>query len=540
MSPVRSMTPSRPPVSGSLIGAAAHVQRCTGSVKCSAAKTWTACSAASAVPTALVPAPASLHSAPSTKFISSAARLRSVTSPRMLSSIPEASLMTMRWSASTDATDMHSSISGAAIASGWRVPQRPRAGQLEHRRRALAAVRVDAGVARAQPRRRRSDGGSAACRCPRRRRAHRRRRSPPTRRAARARASPERSRRPPRPTRCARSEFDPRRPAMATLGPPVSSFVQQCQKTTGFLALVPSTLASPTIQVEAEPAFDHPCPRRQRACRPSQSPSPPAPPSRHRSPRPSRRPTSPATRPSSACRSSSPGRSPSRSRSSATCPPPPSARRSRSSWPATGIGLLISTVWAIALGQTLVACDLRPVRRLLAQLRDARPRARRTAGTGSRPADVAHTIAEFQITWAIVMAALTIATFRLPVAFTAVIALVVLALVFLIIGTLDPSETMTKAAGYVCFAFAALGIYLFLSAASVATGGARLPARQAAGEVSAAVGETVTGRRRPARPTSRWAARARCATPWRSTCWTPPTRSTRSARSCSTSTTTAG
>ncbi len=84
MSPVRSMTPSSRPVSGSMTGAAAQVQRCTGSVKCSAAKTCTACSAASAVPTALVPAPDSLHSAPSTKFMSSAARLRSWASPRML------------------------------------------------------------------------------------------------------------------------------------------------------------------------------------------------------------------------------------------------------------------------------------------------------------------------------------------------------------------------------------------------------------------------------------------------------------------------
>ena len=85
------------------------------------------------------------------------------------------------------------------------------------------------------------------------------------------------------------------------------------------------------------------------------------------------------------------------------------------------------------------------------------------------------TVAEFQITWAIVMAALTVATFRLPVAFTAVVALVVLALVLLIIGTLHPSATMTKAAGYVCFAFAGLGLYLFLSAASVATGGRGYP-----------------------------------------------------------------
>jgi succinate-acetate transporter protein len=140
----------------------------------------------------------------------------------------------------------------------------------------------------------------------------------------------------------------------------------------------------------------------------------------------------------------------------------------------TGLGLVISTLWAISLGQTLVASIFGlfagfwlSYGMLVLGL---------THGWFAiPPADVQHTVAEFQITWAIVMAALTIATFRLPVAFTAVIALVVLALVFLIIGTLDPSATMTKAAGYVCFAFAALGIYLFLSAASVATGGRGYP-----------------------------------------------------------------
>ncbi|HWF34542.1 MAG TPA: GPR1/FUN34/YaaH family transporter, partial [Solirubrobacteraceae bacterium] len=90
-------------------------------------------------------------------------------------------------------------------------------------------------------------------------------------------------------------------------------------------------------------------------------------------------------------------------------------------------------------------------------------------------ANVTHSVALFQISWAVVMAALTIATVRLPVAFTAVIALVVVALVLLIIGTLDASTSATKAAGYVTFVFAALGTYLFLSAASAATGGKAYP-----------------------------------------------------------------
>ncbi|HWF75262.1 MAG TPA: GPR1/FUN34/YaaH family transporter [Solirubrobacteraceae bacterium] len=141
---------------------------------------------------------------------------------------------------------------------------------------------------------------------------------------------------------------------------------------------------------------------------------------------------------------------------------------------ATGLGLIVSAVWAAALGQTLVACIFGLFSGFWWSY------AVLVLGLNHNwfaipAANVTHSVALFQISWAIVMAALTIATVRLPVAFTAVIALVVLALVLLIIGTLDTSASATKAAGYVTFAFAALGTYLFLSAASAATGGKPYP-----------------------------------------------------------------
>ena len=55
------------------------------------------------------------------------------------------------------------------------------------------------------------------------------------------------------------------------------------------------------------------------------------------------------------------------------------------------------------------------------------------------------------------------------------IALAVCGSGLLVIGTLGPNTTFTKLAGYVTFAFAALGGYLFLSAASAATGGKGYP-----------------------------------------------------------------
>jgi uncharacterized protein len=141
---------------------------------------------------------------------------------------------------------------------------------------------------------------------------------------------------------------------------------------------------------------------------------------------------------------------------------------------ATGVGLLVSAIWAAALGQTLVACIFGLFSGFWWSY------AALSLGLGhdwfSIPAgDVTHSVALFQISWAVVMGSLTLATLRLPVAFTAVVGLVVLALILLIIGTLNADTTVTKAAGYVTFLFAALGTYLFLSAASAATGGKAYP-----------------------------------------------------------------
>lgn len=88
---------------------------------------------------------------------------------------------------------------------------------------------------------------------------------------------------------------------------------------------------------------------------------------------------------------------------------------------------------------------------------------------------VERSVALFLITWAVVMFALTVGTLRLPLAYTLVLGLVVVALVLLIFGTTETSETLNKMAGYVVLAFGALGIYLFLSTASIALGGSGYP-----------------------------------------------------------------
>jgi uncharacterized protein len=70
---------------------------------------------------------------------------------------------------------------------------------------------------------------------------------------------------------------------------------------------------------------------------------------------------------------------------------------------------------------------------------------------------------------------LTLATLRLPLAFTAVFVLIDVALLLLLINTFHASSGLTKTAGYVALVFAALGVYLFFGSASVATGGKALP-----------------------------------------------------------------
>lgn len=141
---------------------------------------------------------------------------------------------------------------------------------------------------------------------------------------------------------------------------------------------------------------------------------------------------------------------------------------------ATGVGLVVSTVWAAALGQTMVASIFGLFAGFWLSLSVLE------LGVLHNwllipAANVNKSIALFLISWAIVMGALTLATLRLPAAYTAVIALVVLALVLRTIGVLNTDSSLNKAAGYVVLLFAALGVYLFLHAAETATGGPGYP-----------------------------------------------------------------
>ena len=141
---------------------------------------------------------------------------------------------------------------------------------------------------------------------------------------------------------------------------------------------------------------------------------------------------------------------------------------------ATGVGLVLATIWAIALGQSAVAS----VFGLFAGFWLSYSALLLGLGHnwfGIAKADITHSVAAFVITWLVIVVLLTLAMLRLPAAFTLVLVLVDVALALVLAGTIRGSENLNKAGGWVAFLFAAVGAYLFVGAASEATGGPPLP-----------------------------------------------------------------
>ena len=141
---------------------------------------------------------------------------------------------------------------------------------------------------------------------------------------------------------------------------------------------------------------------------------------------------------------------------------------------ATSTGLFVATIWAAAIGQSAVASIFGifagfwlSYAVLVLGLTHVWFAIGLTA--------VVATQKLFLIAWLVVIGMLTLATLRLPLAFTAVFVLIDVALVLLIIATVQASTGVTKTAGYVVLVFAALGVYIFFGSASQATGGNAIP-----------------------------------------------------------------
>jgi hypothetical protein len=141
---------------------------------------------------------------------------------------------------------------------------------------------------------------------------------------------------------------------------------------------------------------------------------------------------------------------------------------------ATAIGLFLATIWAAALGQSAVASVLGIFAGFWLSY------AALVLGLthnwfGITAAAAQSTQELFLVAWLVVIVMLTLATLRLPSAFTGVFFLVDVALLLVFLGVNEASTGLLKAGGYVVLVFAALGVYLFFNTASLATGGPALP-----------------------------------------------------------------
>jgi succinate-acetate transporter protein len=141
---------------------------------------------------------------------------------------------------------------------------------------------------------------------------------------------------------------------------------------------------------------------------------------------------------------------------------------------ATSVGLFLATIWSASLGQSAVASVfgifggfwLSYAVLVLGLTHN---------WFGITAGAVQATQELFLVAWLVVIVMLTLATLRLPVAFTAVFGLVDVALLLVFLGVNQSSADLMKAGGYVVLVFAALGAYLYTGTVSQATGGGSLP-----------------------------------------------------------------
>jgi succinate-acetate transporter protein len=135
-----------------------------------------------------------------------------------------------------------------------------------------------------------------------------------------------------------------------------------------------------------------------------------------------------------------------------------------------GIGLIITTIWAAAVGQSAVAAVfgifgafwISYSALIFGVLHNS---------LGLTITTVIPTQKLFLITWLVVFVMLTIATLRLPVAYSAVFGFVALAVLLILLGVYQASPNLQIAGGAALMAAAAVGVYLFFHSISVGTGG---------------------------------------------------------------------
>ncbi|PVZ07939.1 GPR1/FUN34/YaaH family transporter [Actinomycetospora cinnamomea] len=143
----------------------------------------------------------------------------------------------------------------------------------------------------------------------------------------------------------------------------------------------------------------------------------------------------------------------------------------------TGIGQLVATVWAVRVGAGAPAAIFGIFTGFwLSFAVLATSLGADWFGPTSTDTAVATGAQEtFLLTWLIGIVVLTLASLRLPAAFTLLFVLIDAALLLVLLGTSSGSTGLLFVGGVVVFAFALVGVYLFVDALGQATGGKPLP-----------------------------------------------------------------
>jgi uncharacterized protein len=142
----------------------------------------------------------------------------------------------------------------------------------------------------------------------------------------------------------------------------------------------------------------------------------------------------------------------------------------------TGLGQVIAALWAIRVGAGAVAAIFGIFSGFWLSF------ATLVVGLGHNwfgdaAAEGAAVAAQetFLLTWLIGVVVLTLASLRLPAAFTALFALIAVALLLVLLGTSAGSTGLLFGGGIAVFAFTLIGVYLFFDAMGQATGAKALP-----------------------------------------------------------------
>jgi hypothetical protein len=141
---------------------------------------------------------------------------------------------------------------------------------------------------------------------------------------------------------------------------------------------------------------------------------------------------------------------------------------------ATAVGLLITTIWAAALGQNASASLFAVFFGFYGSY------AALVLGFvhnwyGIPAGELTRATEAWLICWFATIVLMTLTTLRLPWSFTLLLSLVDIALVLLYIGTSTANASWTHAGGVIVFVFIAVAIYLFVDIMDSETGGKGLP-----------------------------------------------------------------